>query len=217
MTRLRRPSRPALILLALFALVSVLVAAGVTLPWDEAVLLAVGGWRRPALTDLMLAFTLAGGGDFEVPMALGIALLLWRLGQRAEAKQYVLVGLSAELLYVVLKASFQRPRPSVIPRLADAGWYAYPSGHSMMGPVIWSLGFWLLAHAVPNRLARATLASIGILVPLGVATSRVYLGVHYPSDVVGALFIGSAWVLWWGTPSSDDASIASTSSAPAIR
>ena len=217
MGSLQRPSRIALILLGCFALISLLVAAGVTLPWDEAVLRVVGGWRQPALTDLMLAFTFAGNGNIEVPMALGIGLMRWRLGKADLAKRYLLVALSAEVLYVVLKASFHRPRPSIIPRLGDAGWYSYPSGHSMMGPVIWTLGLLLLARAVPNRIARATLASIGILVPLGIAASRVYLGVHYPSDVVGALLIGSAWVVWWWPSSVDNVSIVSTSSARAIR
>jgi undecaprenyl-diphosphatase len=217
MGSLQRPSRPALILLACFALISLLVATGVTLPWDDAALRVVGGWRQPALTNLMLAATFAGNGDVELPLALGIVLLLWRLGQAALAQRYLMVALSGELLYVVLKASFHRPRPSIIPRLGEAGWYSYPSGHSMMAPVIWTFGLLLLARLVPFRVGRAALVGLGLVAPLAIAVSRVYLGVHYPSDVVGALLIGSAWVIWWWPPSVDPSSNASTSSAPAIR
>lgn len=215
MTSLRRPPRSTLALFGLFVLVSALVVAGVTLPWDEALLRAIGSSRQPGRTDLMLAFTLAGSGLFSVPMALGIALLLWRLGRGGWATRYILAGVSGELLYALLKLGFHRARPSLIPRLSDAGWFSYPSGHAMMAPVIWTLGFLLLARAIPNRLAGWILTAIALITPIAIAFSRVYLGVHYPSDVLGALFLGGAWVVWWW-PGSSDAKRASTSASPAI-
>lgn len=215
MTSLRSPSRFTLVLFGLFMLVSGMVVAGVTLPWDETLLRAIGNTRQPGRTDLMLAFTLAGGGLFSIPMALGIALLLWRLGRGVWATRYILAGVSGELLYALLKLGFHRTRPSLIPRLSDAGWFSYPSGHAMMAPVIWTLGFLLLARAIPHRLAGWILTAIALVTPIAIAFSRVYLGVHYPSDVLGALFLGGAWVIWWW-PMSSDARRASTSASPAI-
>lgn len=217
MITLRRPPRTALVLLTLFLLVSALVVSGLVLPCDEALLRAVGVVRTPELTNLMLAFTLAGDGAIEVPMGLGIALLLYRLGHGDWAKRYVLAGLAGELLYLLLKASFQRPRPDIITRLGEAGWYSYPSGHSMMAPIIWTFGFLLLARAVEHRLVRILLTAIAVMAPLAIGASRLYLGVHYPSDVLGALAIGCAWLVWWWPVASEGASAASTSEAAAIR
>ena len=97
-----RPSRTAIALFALFGLVATLMASGLTTSFDEAALRIIGSWRTPERTNWMLAFTLAGDGVFEVPMALGIALLLWRLGARTQATRYVQIGVAGELLYLVL-------------------------------------------------------------------------------------------------------------------
>lgn len=211
-----RPSRTVLALLGLFVLISALVVSGRTLPCDEALLRAIGAGRTPGLTYLMQAFTLMGDAIVEVPMALGIALLLWRMGHGEWAKRYVLAGVAGELLYLVLKPSFQRPRPDIISRLGEWGWYSYPSGHAMMAPIIWSLGFLLLARAVEHRLATIVLSTIAFVAPVAIAASRLYLGVHYPSDVLGALLIGTAWVVWWWPRAPSGDSIASSLSAPAI-
>lgn len=208
--------RSALVCAALFAVVALLVTLGVTQPYDDALLRTIGTWRTESRTSLMLAFTLAGDGVFEVPMGLGIALLLWRLGAKTAATRYLQIGVGGEVFYLLLKWAFHRPRPSIIPRLGEAGWYSFPSGHSMMAPVIWTLGFLLLARLATNRVTSVALATVGLVAPFAIGASRLYLGVHYPSDVLAALFIGGAWVLWWW-PSTFSASTASTSAAPAIR
>ncbi|MEP6590289.1 MAG: phosphatase PAP2 family protein [Gemmatimonadota bacterium] len=212
-----RPSRTAIALFALFGLVATLMATGVTATLDDTALRIIGSWRTPERTNWMLAFTLAGDGSFEVPMALGIALLLWRLGARTQAMRYVQSGVVGELLYLALKWAFHRPRPSVIPRLGEAGWYSFPSGHTMMAPILWTTGFLLLARLATNRVTAGALAVIGLAAPLLIGGSRLYLGVHYPSDVLGALLVGSAWVCWWWPSAGSDASSVSTSAAPAIR
>ncbi|MEO5799811.1 MAG: phosphatase PAP2 family protein [Gemmatimonadales bacterium] len=217
MDSLRRPPRQVFWLVGCFLALSALVVSGAEIAWDDAILRTIGGWRTPALTDVMLRCTFLGNGLIEIPMAFGVAWMLWRLGRPAYAKRYLLAGVIGEIFYLGLKGLFHRPRPSVIERLSDAGWYSYPSGHTMMGPVLWSFGFLLLASAITNRFVKALLTTGAIVIPLLLATSRVYLGVHYPSDVLGALLIGSAWVVWWWPRSESDASSASTSSAPAIK
>ncbi|MES2123578.1 MAG: phosphatase PAP2 family protein [Gemmatimonadota bacterium] len=201
---------------ALFVLLALLVTFGATQPYDDALLRSIGTWRTESGTNWMLAFTLAGDGVFEVPMGVGIALLLWRLGARTAAARYLQIGVGGEIFYLLLKWMFHRPRPAIIPRLGDAGWYSFPSGHTMMAPVIWTLGFLLLARLVTSRVLAGALATIGLLAPFAIGASRLYLGVHYPSDVLAALFIGGAWVLWWW-PTTSSASNASTSASPAIR
>ncbi len=205
-----------LVLLALFALTAGLVVAGITLPGDEAMLRAVGAVRSDGVTRVMRAFTTLGGGAVEVPLALGLVVLLWKLGAPGRARRYLYAALSGELLYVIAKASFGRPRPQIISRLSDAGWSSFPSGHSMLAPIIYTFGLVLLARTIGSRGGRLVLLGIGAVMPIAIAISRVYLGVHYPSDVVAGLLLGSAWALCWDGEASP-ASAAATSSAPATR
>ncbi len=188
---------PVLALLAIFAGLSVLVVLQRTLPVDVAVLHWAEAHRTPWLTDVMLGLTFVGNGLIEVPLALLAAWALWRLGRPLCARRYVLAALSAEVLYALLKPAFRRERPQIIERLADAGWYSYPSGHAMLAPVVYGFGLILLAQSVRDRRARAALVVLALTLPPLIAVSRVYLGVHYPSDVVGALFLGNAWMLLW--------------------
>ncbi len=196
-----------LTLFAVFVVLSVLVVLGLTLPVDETVMRWLAAHRTPGRTDLLLFFTFIGNGLVEVPLALLAAWALWRLGRPRCAKRYVFAALSAEVVYAILKPAFQRERPRIIERLADAGWYSYPSGHAMLAPVIYGFGLLLLAKSVRHAGARRVLLAAAFVIPPMIALSRVYLGVHYPSDVVGALFLGNAWLLLWSEvpdgPSSD--------------
>jgi len=216
MTFPRRPSVLILILLALFALTAGLVVAGLTLPADDAILRAAGNARREGLTTWMLFFTMLGGGWVEVPLALALVVLLWRLGEPGRARRYLYAALSGELLYVIAKASFGRPRPEIISHLAEAGWSSFPSGHSMMAPIIYTFGGVLLARTISSRATKVVLLMVGAITPIAIVISRVYLGVHYPSDVVAGLLLGCAWALCWDGDASRASALA-TSSAPATR
>jgi undecaprenyl-diphosphatase len=191
-----RLSPPVFAALSLFIGISILVTSGVTLPWDEAVLGWIGSRRGEALTDTMLIASFLGDGAVAVPFALGMCVLLWRWAGRRPALGMLLAGVSGELLYVMAKAGFRRPRPAIIEQLSGAGWFSYPSGHAMLAPVLWSLALVLLARVVPEG-RRWPLVLFAVVIPLTIAASRVYLGVHYPSDVLGALALGFAWMLLW--------------------
>jgi undecaprenyl-diphosphatase len=194
----RRSFTPtALALFGIFALLSVLVVLDLTLPIDESAMRWLGTQRTPGRTEVMLFFTFIGNGLIEVPLALLAAWALYRLGRPRCAKRYVFAALSAEVVYAIAKPSFQRARPQIIERLADAGWYSYPSGHAMLAPVIYGFALLLLAKSVPQRSVRRVLLFAAVVIPPMIALSRVYLGVHYPSDVVAALFLGNAWLLLW--------------------
>lgn len=212
-----RPPRTSLFLAASFVLVSLLVLLGTTSTWDDELLRWVERHRTDGLTQAMLFATVLGNGIVEVPFAIGAAVLLAVRGHAAVAKRYVFAAACCELVYVILKPSFHRERPAIIPRLGDAGWFSYPSGHAMLAPVIWSLGLLLLAAVTTRKAARIILAACAVLLPIAIAASRVYLGVHYPSDVLAGLVLGSGWALWWWPLSLDAESIPDTSSVASIR
>lgn len=180
-----------------FVAISVLMVLGLTGTWDDAVLQWIGTVRGGITLDLMIAATVLGDGEVEIPFALATGALLWRLGRPRCARIFVFCALSGQILLMLAKQSFQRPRPDIIDRLAGAGWYSYPSGHAMLAPVIWGLGLFLLSQSVRHEGIRRVLLFLAVTIPIAIAVSRVYLGVHFPSDVIAALVLGTGWILLW--------------------
>src|SRR4029077_20675124 len=88
------------------------------------------------------------------------------------------------LLTNVLKGYFDRDRPTVVPHLADTLFKSYPSGHSMMSSVVYLTLAVLLARAMERRRVKVYCVAVALLLSLMVGASRVYLGVHYPTDVI---------------------------------
>lgn len=181
---------------ALFAGLSTLMVSGVVLPFDEAILRWVGGVRDAGVTDAALLASFAADGTPIVIAGLGICALLWQRAGRRTALGLLLAGVTGELVYVIAKASFARPRPDVIERLGSAGWHAYPSGHTMMATIIYGLAFVLLAGTTRGVL-RTVFLVLACVIPVAVGASRVVLGVHYPSDVLAGLTLGVAWLVVW--------------------
>jgi undecaprenyl-diphosphatase len=101
-------------------------------------------------------------------------------------------------LSVALKALFRRPRPEVVPHLMRAYSSSFPSGHSMISAVVYlTLGV-LLAQLVHRRLLKFYFLMLAVLLTVLVGVSRVYLGVHYPTDVLAGWTAGLVWaVLGW--------------------
>jgi undecaprenyl-diphosphatase len=102
------------------------------------------------------------------------------------------------LLTMSLKTVFDRERPSAVPHLVDAFFASYPSGHSMMSSVVYLTLAVLVARTRDRRREKIYCMSAALLLSFLVGVSRVYLGVHYPSDVVAGWAGGTAWaILCW--------------------
>jgi len=101
-------------------------------------------------------------------------------------------------LSVALKALFRRPRPEVVPHLMKAFSSSFPSGHSMMSAVVYlTLGV-LLVQLVPQRRLKFYFLAIAVILTGLVGVSRVYMGVHYPTDVLAGWTAGLVWaILCW--------------------
>ncbi|AVX19869.1 undecaprenyl-diphosphatase [Carboxydocella sporoproducens DSM 16521] len=166
-------------------------------PFDSLVSGWIQGWRQPWLTELMRAITFMGSGKAVIPLSL---LALWLLGHSQAGKRAaqlsgaVLIGGVA--LEESLKRLFHRPRPPR-PWLTEASGFSFPSGHAMIGIIAYGLlayWAWKLLPRPYNRMA----AALAVFLFLCIGLSRVYLGVHYPSDVLAGFAAGVFWLgTWW--------------------
>ena len=192
----------AIVCLVLFFGLTTAVLVGVADTWDRTLMLALAAGREPWLTWWMKFLSIAGSGLIEIPLALLLVLGLFLRKRKVEAWWYAAAALSGWALSGLAKLAVQRPRPHVIPRLMHGGgWFSYPSGHSMLAPIIFGLGIIVWAAPWPSPALRRAALALAALFALGIGFSRVYLGVHYPSDVLGGLLLGTAWsalaLLWW--------------------
>jgi undecaprenyl-diphosphatase len=184
----------------LFALLAVAVQLGWAQALDVRLMLEIGRSRPAWATPIMRAASVIGSGAVEIPLGLLLSFRLAMIRRRSEAAGYASAVLSGWALYGLAKYAFQRARPRVIPRLMrGAGWYSFPSGHSTLAPLVFGLGALIWAAPWP-RQRRIALLMAAAAVSLLIAFSRVYLGLHWPSDAVGGLLLGTGWAgmwVWW--------------------
>lgn len=178
------------------------VLEGDTADFDEAVLLSLRtaddvtdpigpGWFEEMARDI------TGLGGFGVLALLTLAatgyLLLHRKGHTA---LYLVLAIgSGILISTLLKNLFDRPRPDLVPHAQVVYTSSFPSGHSMMSAVVFFTLGALLAGVQADLRLRAYLLFVAALLALLVGASRVYLGVHWPTDVLAGWTAGAAWAL----------------------
>jgi membrane-associated phospholipid phosphatase len=152
----------------------------------------IAAQRTSALTGIAKVVTWAGSAFLLVPLALISCLALARVGLRREALAVALSLGGAMLLADLIKLLVSRPRPPVEHLEAVTG-SGFPSAHATQASAFW-LSLVLVARATGASSKVTALAAAGALVLiLAVAASRVYLGVHYPADVVAGVLLGAGW------------------------
>jgi undecaprenyl-diphosphatase len=197
------PGRVVVAVVAAAVVVVATLATFVTLPWSaftrqdldtehdvHGVVLA-----HPAIGDIARLASHAGDPVVVTAAAVVIAVLLFLSGRAAAAVYVAVVRLLAFLAGGILKPAIGRPRPVFEHAIAHAGGYSFPSGHALGASALWVS----LAVVFVGLLGRWFVAAAA-LVPLAVAATRVLLGVHYLSDVVAGLVLGTALALapaWW--------------------
>jgi membrane-associated phospholipid phosphatase len=132
-----------------------------------------------------------------VLFAVDIAVAAWLAIHRSwrSFALWVVAIAGGAVLDEVLKLSFQRARPSVASEFIHGGSWSFPSGHAMNSLVGYSMLAFLLREHVTNARVRVLIALAAALLIVAIGFSRLYLGVHYLSDVTAGYFAGGAWVL----------------------
>lgn len=162
--------------------------------FDHALQRAIDGWR--GREDVIMLAATRAGGFLPMTCLTGLALLLLVLSRRPREARYLLVSAGGCLLLNVgLKLAFHRARPGALPYLiARPTSLSFPSGHTMgTTGVIGSLV--VIAYALHAQTpVRWLITAAGVSIVLCVGVSRIYLGAHYPSDVLGGVLAAAAWI-----------------------
>ncbi|HEX8907523.1 MAG TPA: phosphatase PAP2 family protein [Longimicrobiaceae bacterium] len=183
-----------LICVALFAALADEVMEGDTLPFDRAVLLWMDRHSSPMLTGLALDVTALGAGTVVWLLVIVASVFLWVSRHRYSAALLWVSILGSGLINSVMKLFFNRPRPHLFPwRVPYAGFSSFPSGHSMTSMVCYATLAYLIARLVPSVFLRRFTFGVAALIIVLIGLSRMYLGVHYPTDVLAGFMMGLAW------------------------
>lgn len=182
-------------LLGLFLLLLVLVAAGSVDAFDRTVLLAAHRNSSPLLDRLALEVTALGSGPVVIVLAISAIGFLWPGPDHRRSALLVPALVGAGLLSQALKLAVQRPRPALFAwGVPYAGGGSFPSGHSTTAVVTYVALAFLMLRRMHDRRARFAICAVSTLLVLLVGWSRIHLGVHYPSDVVGGFLLGLLWI-----------------------
>ncbi len=160
---------------------------------DTRILLTIRQWHTPLLDRVMVVMTNIGNPSVLLVASLLLAaFLLWRK-QRAETVTLAIAAVGALGLNTVLKELFARSRPELWQRTVDVNFYSFPSGHAMMSVVVFGIIGYLLATHLPRW--RIAIATGTVLLVCAIGFSRLYFGVHWPTDIVAGYSAGIVWLV----------------------
>ncbi len=169
------------------------VLAGGTQAFDVAVLQWLHAHQTPQLTALMVEMTYLGTGTVVVMIVGVTALFLWHTEHKYSARLLLASTIGNIVLNGALKFVYHRSRPSLFAWQTTALSSSFPSGHAMSATVVYGTVAYLLMRLQKHHWARMLTLAGAILLVLLICLTRLYLGVHYPSDVIGGMIVGLAW------------------------
>lgn len=185
----------ALVVVFLFSWLATEVLAGETRHFDTFLRNAVHAAASPGLTAVMLVATRFGSPDLLVPIGAATALLFYRLAWKRAAALLPITMLGAGVLDTVLKLSFRRVRPAAFFHYPAPTSFSFPSGHAMFSFCFFAMLAALMSPRVERRATRVAMWVTAALLVFSISLSRIYLGVHHPSDVIAGWGAGFVWVI----------------------
>jgi membrane-associated phospholipid phosphatase len=175
----------------LFIVIANQIRSSEPLPGDVGILTTIHTFTSSTLTTILELITALGSAPFVVSGVAVASATLWYLKYRRYALFLAFAAGGAAAINVVLKLFFTRERPDLWQHLVIEDGYSFPSGHAMISSTL-ALAVIVLAWRTKYRWAALI---IGVLYMLLVGISRLYLGVHYPSDVIGGWCVSILWVV----------------------
>jgi membrane-associated phospholipid phosphatase len=162
---------------------------------DLRILNVIPSLRTPLQTSFFRYITILANSETIILMILIVAVILWRKQQKLLAGFVILVTLIQEAITFVFKHIAHRLRPELALRLIKENSYSFPSGHAVRATVLFGLVSYFIYKSYTGTKARVATVTSYILIVFLIAISRVYLGVHYPSDVWGGILLGSTLLI----------------------
>jgi undecaprenyl-diphosphatase len=185
-----------------FAKLASKVTEGSTQAFDEKLLLSMRQPGNPAeplgpewVDELSRDLTSLGSGSVLVLLTLSAAVFLALQGKRRTMVLILVAVFGGMILSMVLKNLYDRPRPELIDREALPLSMSFPSGHSMAAAITYLTLGALLARVQPKRRLKVFLLFLSFLITILVGLTRIYLGVHWPTDVLAGWTAGAGWAL----------------------
>jgi membrane-associated phospholipid phosphatase len=166
-----------------------------TARFDSEILSLVHDHSHPALTRAMMLVSTVASPVACVLLTFTACALFWRLRKRTDATYLAITVVGALILEYVLKLSFHRPRPVPFYGLAAPASFSFPSGHALVSLCFLIMLAYLASSHLGSVVGKLALMALAVILSLVVGYSRIYLGVHYPSDVLAGFAAGSVWVV----------------------
>ncbi|MEG3938067.1 phosphatase PAP2 family protein [Microcoleus sp. S36b_A3] len=176
-----------------FATIAEEVLEKETYAFDTSILLYLRSLHTPLRDRLMLGLTFLGEPNVLLMLSVSLGIILWVRKHRSEATTIAVTGVGGLGLNLLLKQLFARDRPLLWERTVDVKFYSFPSGHAMISMIIYGLLGYLLGSRFPKQ--RWLIYSLTVVLIAAIGLSRLYLGVHWPTDVIAGYIAGFIWLL----------------------
>lgn len=194
-SRLKKLAVTSLILGFLFVIMTILILTDHIDWFDNAVISAVQGMETGWLTTIMKFFTFLGSSLMaSILSVLAFVFLMVVLKHRRELILFLVAVGGSEVWNIILKNVIHRARPNTH-RLIEVTGFSFPSGHSMAAFALYGALTFLLWRHIPSFGGRVLMIIVGVALTVWIGISRIYLGVHYPSDVFGGYLASATWLM----------------------
>ena len=170
-----------------------------TVGFDRAILVGLRRWGGPAwLREAAVNVTAVGSPTVLTLVTAGGAALLVAARHRTTALVAIAAAISGGWAITLIKRTIHRPRPTLVEHWTAVHDLSFPSGHSASSAVVYLTLAALATQVVKGSALRRTIMALAVLLVGMIGVSRVYLGVHWPSDVLAGWCLGTLWALgWW--------------------
>ncbi|MDO8443518.1 MAG: phosphatase PAP2 family protein [Candidatus Azambacteria bacterium] len=149
------------------------------------------------MNGVMIFITYLGNWQTIVGLGIVALVILWRLNKKREAGFFVVALISGEIIKELLKLLFHKERPDASLALIQESGYAFPSGHAFMSVIFYGMLCYFIYRARENKWQKIILLIATIILIFLIGYSRVYLGVHWISDVIAGWLIGGAMLAFF--------------------